>query len=247
MENVFGFVAVILFLILIVLFSLADRQQPWRKLRNISAFSMLKRGIGLAVESGQRLHVSLGSGGVIGIRGAAALEGLIVLNRIARSASNSDLPPIATSGEATQALLSQDSLHDAFRNVGAENQFEPHLGQLTGLTPFSYASGTLPILFDEQISVNYLSGSFGSEVGLITDAAERAGSITIGGSENITAQAILFASAQEPLIGEELYVAGAYFQANPTHIASVRAQDIFRWIVIGLIVIGAILKLFGAL
>ncbi len=55
----------------------------------------------------------------------------------------------------------------------------------------------------------------------------------------------MFAAAQEPLVGEELYAAGAYLQVNPYHLASVRAQDIMRWVLAGCILAGAILQAFG--
>jgi hypothetical protein len=47
------------------------------------------------------------------------------------------------------------------------------------------------------------------------------------------------------LLGEELYAAGAYLDAGPAHSASLRMQDILRWVVVAVIVIGAIFKLLG--
>jgi hypothetical protein len=167
------------------------------------------------------------------------------LQRIARAASISDRPPVATSGEATLAILSQDTLRSAYHAIGADSQYDPSLGQLSGLTPFSYAAGAMPVVFDMQVSVNILAGHYGSEVALITDAAERSGLLVLAGSDSLPAQAILYAAAQEPLIGEELYAAGAYVQAGPMHLASVRAQDVLRWILIGGILVMILAKLAG--
>jgi hypothetical protein len=201
----------------------------------------------LAVEAGQRLHFSFGRGGVNGLRGASALVGFSVLDRIARATSISDRPPVSTSGDGSLALLSQTTLKSAYSSIGEEAQYDPALGQLTGLTPFSYAAGTLPVIYDQQVSASLLAGHFGSEVALITDANERTGSLTVAGSDSLPAQAVLYATAQEPLIGEELYAAGAYVQAGPMHIASVRAQDILRWMIVAVILGGAILKFFGVI
>lgn len=245
--NLIGLGFVILFTVLMILFWARDRKRAKQNLRAIQAFSKLKRGIGLAVEAGQRLHLSLGHGGITGQTSAPAFLGLSLLQRIARAASISDRPPVASSGEAAQAILSQDTLRSAYRAINAESQFDPDAAQLTGLTPFSYAAGALPIVYDQQVSVNILAGSFGSEVALITDAAERTGSMSLGGSENLTAQAVLYASAQEPLIGEELFAAGAYVQAGPLHGASLKTQDVLRWLLIGAILAGAALKLVGVL
>jgi hypothetical protein len=242
-----GLIFTIIFVDLMIYFAVIGRKGARFSLRNIPAFSALRRSIGLAVEAGHRLHMSLGHGGVSDTRAASALAGLTVLNRVARSASISDAPPVATSGEAVVSILSQDTLSNAYRAAGAEDQSAFASGQLSGLTPFSYAAGTLPVIYDQQVSVNILAGSFGSEVALITDAAERTGGLTLAGSDNITAQAVLYASAQEPLIGEELYASGAYLQAGPMHIASLRVQDIFRWVIILVILLGVLLKLVGVL
>lgn len=245
--NPYGLGLIILFAVLMVLFWARERKRPRQNLRAIQAFAKLKRSIGLAVEAGQRLHLSLGHGGITGQPSASAFIGLSLLQRIARAASISDCPPVATSGEAAQALLSQDTLSSVYRAISAESQFDPNAAQLSGLTPFSYAAGTLPVIYDQQVSVNILTGSFGSEVALIADAAERTGSMSLGGSENLSAQAVLYVAVQEPLIGEELFAAGAYAQAGPMHAASLKTQDVLRWLLIGVILVGAALKLVGVL
>lgn len=248
--SIAGLGFVLLFVSLIIAFGLAIRREDGdpvhpKGLRQIPAFDRLGQAVGLAVEAGQRLHLTLGRGSLNGLQGASALIGLVVLQRIARAASASDKPPIATSGEGVLAILSQDALHSVYRSISAEDQYDPISGQLTGLTPFSYAAGTMPLIFDQQVSANFLAGHFGSEVALITDAAERSGSLTLAGSDNIPAQAVLYAASQEPLIGEELYAAGAYTQAGPMHVASLRAQDILRWVLIVIILLGAVVRLTG--
>jgi len=242
-----GLAFIIVFLGLMVFFAASGRKQPSRALRPISAFARLGRAVGLAVEAGRRLHVSLGSGSLNGLESGSALVGLTVLQRIARAASISDRPPVATSGDTPVALLSQETLRNTYSAIGASGQYDPLAGQVSGLTPFSYAAGTLPVIYDQQVSANVLAGHFGSEVGLIADAGERSGSLVLAGSDNLPAQAILYAAAEEPLIGEELYASGAYLHAGPMHIASLRAQDVLRWVLVGVILAGAALKLLGFL
>ena len=61
----------------------------------------------------------------------------------------------------------------------------------------------------------------------------------------MTGQAVFFATAQDPLIGEELFASGAYLQGGTMHTASLHAQDVFRWAVAGFVIVGAFLKLIG--
>jgi Domain of unknown function (DUF6754) len=245
--GILGLVFVLAFFGLIVLFVVYGRTRQAGVLRPIRAFDRLRREIGLAVEAGKRLHVSLGRGGLVGMEGGSALVGLSILERIARTASVSDRPPVTTSGDGSVAILSQDTTRSVFQSIGAEGQYDPSFGRVAGLTPFAYAAGVIPLISDEQVAMTVMAGHFGSEVALITDAADRNNSVTLAGSDDIPAQAVMYATADEPLIGEELYAAGAYLKSGPAHMASLRAQDIIRWVLVAIILAGAALKLVGVI
>lgn len=222
----------------------------WRRrspaiLRPIDAYERLNRAVGLAVESGTRLHISLGRGNLLTARGGSALAGLAMLRRLAERTSASDHPPVVTSGDASLAILSQDTLHSGYRAAGAEDQYRFSTGRLTGLTPFSYAAGTMPVEHDENVSANVVIGDLGAESALIAEASDRENSSLIAASDDLSAQAIFYASAQEPLIGEELFAAGAYVGAGAAHEASLQVQDIFRWLIIIAILAGSFLKFLG--
>jgi hypothetical protein len=247
LSNLLGLSFVVIFLLLMITYAFLARKRPKGSWREIAAFSRLGRSIGLAVEAGKRLHISLGHGSLNGLQAGSAFMGLSILQRIARVASISDSPPVATSGEGVLGILSQDTQKSTYRAIGSANLYQQSSGQITGLTPFSFAAGTLPVIFDQNVAANVLAGHFGSEVGLITEAGERNGSLTLAGSDNLTAQAVLYAAAQEPLIGEELYASGAYIQAGNFHSASLRTQDFMRWVIIIAILIGAVLKLVNVL
>jgi hypothetical protein len=212
--------------------------------RDIPALTRLRKAVGLVVEDGSRLHVSLGRGALTTPQSASALAGLALLRRLADLTSAGDQPPIVTSGEATLAILSQDTLQAAAK-FSKQVAFDPTTGRLTGLTPFSYAAGAIPVIRDENVSANLLMGNFGVEVALLTDAVERENTFVLAGSDNLTAQAVIYASAQEPLIGEEIYAAGAYVESGPLHTASLTVQDILRWLIIAVILVGALLTLAG--
>ncbi|MQC26591.1 MAG: hypothetical protein DWG76_03965 [Chloroflexi bacterium] len=218
--------------LLILVFSLLARRPGRRALRDIPAFSKLRKTIELSVEDGSRLQVSLGSGGIFGPQSAAALAGLTLLRQISSIASDSDAPPIATSGDGVLALLSQDTLRRTYRDLGLDTQFSNRLARVTGLTPFSYGAGTMPLILDSSVSASALMGSFGEEAALITAAGQRKGAFSLAGSYGLAGQALLFASSEQPLLGEELFAAGAYLDAGRAHRASLHAQDVLRWLII---------------
>jgi hypothetical protein len=95
------------------------------------------------------------------------------------------------------------------------------------------------------VSANVHTGWFGNEVTWLTTAGERQSSPTIAGTASLPAQAIIYASASDPLIGEELFAGGAYLGAGKTHEASISAQDVVRWIIIAIILGSVLLNFLG--
>jgi hypothetical protein len=236
---------ILIFAAILLLVLIFMRRKSPAVFRSIEAYDRLIRAVGLAVENGKRLHVSLGRGSLFTSRGGSALAGLAMLRRLTERTSVSDRPPIVTSGDASLAILSQDTLQSGYRAAGAEEQYRVSTGRVTGLTPFSYAAGTLPTIHDEDVSANIVIGDLGAEAALLAEAADRENSDLIAASDNLSAQSILYATSQDPLIGEELFAAGAYVGAGASHEASLQVQDILRWLVILAILGGAVLKLMG--
>ncbi len=238
-----GFGVVAFFFLLMAIFGILGRNRTRWGLRSLPAFSRLSRAIGLAVEAGTRLHVSLGNGHLTSPGSAASLVGLSMLGRIARTASISDQPPIASAGDGALAILAQDTLRAGYRDVGAGEDYNPDSGRVTGLTPFSFAAGTMSLMADENISGNILTGNFGSEAGVMLEASDRNEAFSLSGTDHIPTQAMMFATSQETLIGEELYAGGAYLNAGTMHTASLQAQDVIRWLLVVIILAGGFWKL----
>ena len=80
------------------------------------------------------------------------------------------------------------------------------------------------------------------EIGAFADQADATGSFTIGGSESLPAQAVLYATAQQPLLGEEVFALPAYLGAGSYHQASLRVQDWLRWGIVVVLIVGTLLS-----
>ena len=92
-----------------------------------------------------------------------------------------------------------------------------------------------------------LIGNYGNEIALLIDAAERKNAYSLATTDNLVSQAIIFGTVETPLIGEELYAAGAYIKTEPSHSASLTIQDILRWLIIIGLLAGAALKVINLL
>lgn len=244
MTALLGLGAIVASAALLLILSWSHRKKA-PTFRPIPALAHLYRAVGHSIEDGTRLLIGLGGASLLTRNWASALAGLGLVRDLTEKASVSDRPPVAVAGEAALALLSQDTLQAGFRAAGAAEYFQPGAGRLAGLTPFSAAAGTMPMISDEHVSASALIGHYGVEAALVADAAERANVLLVGSTDDPAALAALYASATDALIGEELFAASAYVGADPVHTASLTVQDIARWLIIAGMLGGAALKLLG--
>ena len=240
-----GIAVVILFVGLMIFFSIFSKDRKTNRFRPIAAYEKINKEINTSVEDGTQLHISLGRGGLIGPDSAAGLAGLSLLKQVIEKSSMCDHPPIASTGNAVLSILAQDTIRESSRAISLAEDRQNPSGELIGVTPFSYAAGTLTTIRDDNVSANVHTGWFGNEIIWLTTAGERQSSPTIAGTAQLPAQAVIYASASDPLIGEELFASGAYLGTSKLHEASITVQDVMRWIIIFLILGSVVTNLLG--
>ncbi len=243
---IIGFVTIALVAGLIVLFSWMFRKTKphWREIPVIQA---LKKQVGLAVEDGSRLHLSIGRSDLLTPESMAAVSALSSFQKIARNTLQGDEPPVISAGDSTLAVLAQDTLKSASVPEFENPEIFILQGRLSGLTPFSYAAGLMDEITHPNVSSNVFIGHYGAEIGLLTARAEHNGQFIMAASDDLASQAVAYASVPDPLIGEELYALSAYVGDTPVHNASLRVQDLLRWFIVLALLTGAILYLVGIL
>jgi hypothetical protein len=229
---------------LLVVLTLTERRWPV-SLRTLPAFDRLRREIERSVEAGERVHVSLGTGSLIGSESSSALAGLSALAPATQVTLDSDLPVVVSSGDGAVAAASQDALRGMLGALGAGDRYRWTRARMLAPTPFSYVA-TLPGMLEaDRVSVNLLLGHFGSEGALVADMARRQRSFSLAGTDAVLTQALFYATADEPLVGEEAYAAAAYLGGGGMARAGLRVQDVARAAVIALILIGTVLRTLG--
>jgi hypothetical protein len=223
---------------LILVFNVMLRGR-WPVLRNLPGYESVRSDVDASVEAGTRVHMALGEGQIIGVGAEAELAGLAALGKIAQAASVSDRPPVATSSDGVTSILAQDVMYSTYRQMRVEERFDHDLGRLAGLGPAGYTAGAMITPRDERVSATFLIGAMGAEAALIADTGAQRGSVTAAVTDPV-GQAAVFATTDNPLLGEELFAAGAYLKVNTAHAASLQAQDVLRWVAIGAILLGAL-------
>ena len=220
---------------LLAFFTARARAGSKPTLRRIRAFDAMKGLVGRAVESGRTLHVSLGVGSVANQTTADSLAGLTVLDFLSEQGADTGVPPVVSMADPTVMLLAQNGVRSTGGSPEAAQQV-----RLIAPQPAAYAAGVMNILDSDEVDGTVLVGKFGDEYLLMGETAARHRMAHIGGTSDPNTLPFIYASAQEMLLGEEIYAAGAYLKQIPAHIGSLVAQDTMRWLV-AVVILGGVL------
>jgi len=205
-------------------------------LRSIPAFDTLQGVTARAIETGRAVHISLGLGGVTGDTTADSLAGLSALEYLADQSAAAGAPPIVTLADPTLLPLAQDTIRRPYGADQEEAARATRHVRWIAPEPAAYAAGVMGVLGIEAVDDNVMIGEFGDEYLLMAEAAHRRQITHIGGATDPNVIPFVFATADQALMGEELYAAGAYLKHKPWHIGSLLTQDFMRWIIVIVIV-----------
>ncbi len=234
-------ILLLLFLVLLLI-SIARVKVGHRPgLRHIPAFEGLKGFTARAVETGRPFHLSLGIGSMANETTADSLAGLSVLNYLADQASSTGMHPTISMADPTVMLFAQNALRAAQSHNLPETEAAYRNVHWIAPQPAAYAAGVMSLIGTDNLDTNVMVGNFGDEYLLMGEVAARQGRSLIAGTSDPNTLPFIYASAQETLLGEEIYAAGAYLQQRPTHLGSLLAQDTMRWIVAAIILAGVIM------
>jgi Domain of unknown function (DUF6754) len=214
-------------------------------LRPLSGYQALPGQLSRAVEAGQSLHLSLGTGSTGGGDTVTTLAGLAALESLAEEAAATDAPPIVTVADPTTLVMAQDVLRRAYIHQGNPRGYNPRSVRYVAASPLPYAAGVMEILSNEDASANVMAGVFGPEAAFIADEGSRQGLTQVAGAADPTPLAVLYPATHHLLIGEEMFAAGGYIGDQPARIGSLMAQDWMRWILVGIILTFSLITILG--
>ncbi len=245
LSNFLGLILVILAGLLLAGLAFLVRNGFKPPLRQLTGYEALARLVGQAVESGGRVHVSVGAGGVIGEDTSTTLAGMSLLEYVSGASSISDLSPLGTTGNATALPVLSDTIRRAYIRNGLGDKFETTAARVIAFDPMAQAGGTTSLIVDDAVRANIMVGSLGPEMVLMAESARRQRAPQVAGSSQLAGQAVAYVMAEHALLGEEIYAARGYLSGQSSAVAGLMVQDILRWLVIVVIVVGSVMGIVG--
>ncbi len=202
------------------------RRRNWRRM---PALERLPGWTARSIEADKPLHCAFGGAAIGGEHTAAACASAEFFHHVIAGAQQSDSAPIVSTAAATTLPLAQDNLRRAWEGGALSRaQWYP-----AGERSLAYAAGLTAALQDsDEPAAHLLAGSFGPELALLLDAADRRGQGSLAVSDQLEGQAVAYAMADAVLIGEELFAAPAYVSEEGRAGIDAAALDAWRGLLI---------------
>ena len=211
-------------------------------LRPIKAFEHLTQAMGRAAESGRPLHIGLGTGGIGDATTVESMAALILLDQLAQKAVAYDAQPIVTTADPVLMIAAGDRVRQWYARGGFLSGFDAARIRLVAPDRTAYAAGVADLLDNEALSGSVLLGAFGDEYLLMGEIGARQGFAQVAGAASPTVLPFVLATSDQPLVGEEMFAAGAYLGQLPAHVGSLLTQDWVRVFLVLIILVGVALK-----
>ena len=230
-------------LLLILIFVLAINFMGQAKvphIRRVPALDAIEDAVGRATEMGKPVVCSYGIGGFT----YWTIAGLSILGYVAKICAETDTRLVVPTGGGHSSYIVREAAVDLVRNAytaaGKPELFnEEDMPFLSG-EQYAYTPGYVGILVRERPGATIMTGSHASEAMNIAEMANGVNSITITSGSYTSNMAALACASDYIMLGEEQPAAGAYLSRDPGQMASIRVQDIYKFIAIGTILLGLI-------
>jgi len=234
--------------IFIVLFigAFMAKQGKTLKLRELLALEGIREGVGRAVEMNKPVHFSPGAGTLLtGDWATQTVAAIGILAYTSRLCAKYGARLLVSYPYAEWLPLIEEAYRSGFLLEGKPEMIrpadlQPYLGGY-----YVFDTGVMRRLMDERPATVINVGPIIWDSIDIGETAKRIGAIMIGGTARLLQLPYVVLTSDYVFIGEELYAAGAFTSGDPMQINTVALQDLGKYFVLVMLVLGMILLAAG--
>lgn len=234
-------IATLLFVAIVVVFVQLAKRGKDLYIRPIAGLQEIDNAIGRATEMGRPMLYCMGNGSISDV---ATIASMGILSLVARKAAEYDTKLIVPCYDYIIMPIAQEIVREAHYAVGRPDTFDRNNVFYLTNVQFAYVAGVNGIMIRERMATNFFMGYFAAEALLMTETGNAVGAVQIAGTDAVTQIPFFITTCDYTLIGEELYAASAYLNREPMLLGTLKAQDYFKFIIILVVVVGAVLSSF---
>lgn len=210
--------------------------------RRIPGLEAVDEAIGRATEMGRSILYVLGLGSIGRV---ATIASMTILGQVARRTADYETALRVPCIDPIVLNVVREVVKTSYVDEGHPDAYnEEDIFYLTG-SQFAYAAGVDGMMVREKPAAIFLQGSFAAESLILAETGNSIGAIQIAGTDSEHQLPFFIAACDYTLIGEELYAATAYLSKDPMFLGSLKGQDWGKVLILGMIVFGVVLEIFG--
>jgi hypothetical protein len=212
-------------------------------LRRLPGIDAIEEAIGRATEMGRP---ALFIPGLNDIDDIQTLAGVSILSHVAYIAAEYDTPVIVACRRSVVLTMCEETVRQACLAAGRPEVFIPNNMRYLSDDQFAFTAGVNGIMLREKPASCIYQGCFYSESLILAETGFVSGAIQVAGTANISQLPFFVAACDYTLIGEEFFAASAYLSKEPSILASIKASDWLKMVVLPVIIVGVILATLAA-
>ena len=237
------FVTVVILFAAILFYIAIARRGEKLYIRKIPALTAMEEAIGRATEMGKPvLYVP----GIMDIDDPQTIASMSILSKVAEKTAEYGTPLYVPTSKAMAMSMAQQVVKESATKVGRPDWFNAdHIRYLTD-DQFGYVSAVDGIMMREKPATNFYLGTFYAESLILAETGHSTGAIQVAGTAMPDQLPFFVAACDYTLLGEELYAASAYLSQEPVQLGSLKGQDLGKFLIIIIIIVGVITRIFGS-
>jgi hypothetical protein len=237
-------VATVIFCALVLGFIHAARRGRPLFIRRIAGLDAIDEAVGRCTEMGKpTLYVP----GISTISDVATIASLNILGQVAKKIAQYQARIIVPNRDPIVFPVTQDVVKEAFIEAGYPHNYRSDDVYFVTNDQFAYAAAVCGTMVRERPGANLLLGMFYAESLVLAETGASVGAIQIAGTDAISQLPFFVTACDYTIIGEELYAASAYIGREPTLLGTLKGQDLFKMVCLGVICLGVLLMTLGVI
>ena len=217
--------------VLIVLYATYHRSTRERfRIRRIAGLDAINDAIGRATEMARPVLYTPGWGG--DIQRPTTIASMNILQQVAARTAQYDCRLIYPTHDPVIMAVAQEVVQQAYAASGFADRFRAEDITYVTSSQFGYAAAVDGLISRLQPASIFLLGTFEAESLILAETGNSVGAIQVAGTDSTIQLAFFIVACDYTLIGEELFAASGYLSGDRSILASVRAQDMMKLLVV---------------
>lgn len=246
LKNIVGLALLALIMVFYVItYWLITRKKVMPKFRTLPGLLALDEIVGRATEMGRPVLHSTGRGALYSSGVGTTLASFVIYGEVARRCAKMKTELITAIGTAEHIPIIQSIAENAYRSENALEELKYENFVFVGGSQSSSNARIFALLEQRKPASFIVTGGYGADLCTLGGAGRAAGCLSLCGTTNTYQYPYAVAAYDYWLIGEDFLATAAAISKDPPQVANIWAGDLFRFLLVGLIVIGVVLAWLG--